>query len=277
MNKIIFILFLFFSSAIFAWNGSGHRVIAQIAYDQLTPSAKEKIDALTEIRFKSKYPDERFLKASTWPDQIRKTSPQYSAWHFIDLPFVKDNIKTAALNAQNVATEITEAEKIVADKSEKNNRRAKYLSFLIHFLGDIHQPLHCTTLYDTTFPQGDEGGNRFQIKTAISDNLHQYWDEGLGLFYSAPGHYHFYYYQVETLAKQLMAEYPKSFFGARLGVMSPMQWAQESHQLAVTSVYQIQPNAVPTDAYIAQGQTVVREQVVLSGDRLAMVLNNLFK
>ncbi|OGT49040.1 MAG: hypothetical protein A3E82_01320 [Gammaproteobacteria bacterium RIFCSPHIGHO2_12_FULL_38_11] len=276
MKKIIFVLLLFFLTTAFAWNGTGHRIIAQIAYDQLTPTAKEKIDVLTRYRFASKYPDERFLKASTWPDQIKKISPHCSPWHFIDLPFAKNNIQAAPINPQNAVSEITRAEKIVSDISENNNRRAKYLSFLIHFVGDIHQPLHCITLYSKVFPEGDKGGNRFPVKTAISDNLHWYWDEGLGLFYSTPHHYQFHYYQIETIAKQWMADYPPSFFGARLSVMAPIAWAHESHQLAVTSAYQIQPNTTPSQTYIQQGQMIVREQVVLAGDRLAVVLNRVF-
>ncbi|MCX7125193.1 MAG: S1/P1 nuclease [Gammaproteobacteria bacterium] len=275
LNPILICLLLF-STPLFAWNSTGHRIIAQIAYDQLTLTAKEKVDALTAIRFHSKYPEERFLKASTWPDTIRKTAPQCSAWHYIDLPFVKDNIKPAALDPENVVTEITRAEKIVADKTESSDRRAKYLSFLIHFVGDIHQPLHCATLYSKQFPESDRGGNNYFIHTAISKDLHWYWDEGLGLFYSPPHNYQFRYYQVESIAKQWMTQYPPSFFGAKLQNLSIIAWAQEGHQIAVNFVYSIPENTAPSKQYIQQGQTIVREQAVLAGDRLAFVLNKIF-
>ena len=268
---------LLFSTPLFAWNSAGHRIIAQIAYDQLTPAAKKEVDALTAVMFHSRYPEERFLKAATWPDRIRKSMPQYSSWHYIDLPFVKDNIKPAATASDNVVTKIVYAEKTVADQSENIHVRAQYLSFLIHFVGDIHQPLHCATLYSSAFPEGDKGGNDYPIDTPIANNLHWYWDEGLGLFYSAPRHYRFHYDQVEAIAKEWMAAYPPSFFGVKRQQQSVMQWAMEGHNIATTFIYQLPPNTVPTKDYIQQGQMIVKERAVLAGDRLAMVLNGIYQ
>lgn len=276
LKHIIIILFLF-SSPLFAWNSVGHRVIAQIAYDQLTPIAKEKVDALTAVLFHSKYPEARFLKAATWPDSIRKQMPQYTSWHYIDLPFVKDNAHSFSPHTENVVTEIANAETIVANSANTDARRAQYLSFLIHFVGDIHQPLHCVTLYSAQFPKGDKGGNRYLIHTAIASNLHAYWDEGLGLFYSVPGNYQFRYNQVENIATQWMAQYPAADFGAQLQDLSAATWAQESYKIATTFVYQAQLNATPSQSYVQQGQIIVRKQVVLAGDRLAAVLNKLFE
>lgn len=269
-------LSLFFSTTILAWNSTGHRIIAQIAYDQLTPPAKQKIDTLTAVMFHSKYPEDRFLRASTWPDQIKSKTTQYNSWHYINLPYIKNNIKAAPINSENVVWAIAHAEKIISDEKNNNARRAKYLSFLIHFIGDIHQPLHCTTLYSIYFPQGDRGGNDYPINSPIAKNLHQFWDRGAGLFYSAPHDYQFHYFQVEKIATTWMSEYPKTFFAKQLQISSPMQWAQESHQIAVTFVYTLSMNAAPSQAYIQQGQTIAREQSVLAGDRLATVLNQLF-
>lgn len=270
------LLILCFSSPIFAWNNVGHRVIAQIAYDQLTPQTKQKIDALTAVMFHSQYPADRFLCAATWPDQLKMQTTQYNAWHYINLPYIKNNIQPPALNSQNIVWAITYAEKIVADTKENNAQRAKILSFLIHFVGDIEQPLHCTTLYDTQFPHGDRGGNNYLIHSPIANNLHQLWDRGIGLFYSAPNNYQFHYLQVEKIATKWMNEYPTSFFAKQLAEKSPMQWARESRQIAVTFAYQLPLNATPSNDYIQQGQTIVREQSVLAGDRLADILNHIF-
>ena len=152
--KILAIVLFLIPANLFAWNSVGHRIIAQIAYDQLTPTTKAKVDALTKNMFDSQYPDARFLKASTWPDEIRTKTSRYNSWHFIDLPFVKNNATPEKINQQNVVTEIQRAEKIVPDTSQTLARRAKYLSFLVHFVGDIHQPLHCAILYDDQFPHG---------------------------------------------------------------------------------------------------------------------------
>lgn len=275
MRRIL-TLTLFLSFPVFAWNSAGHRVIAQIAYDQLTPQAKEKIDALTAVQFHSPYPEDRFLRASTWPDQIKSKTTQYNAWHYINLPYVKNNIQPPILNSKNVVWAIAHAEKIVTDTTDNNARRAKYLSFLIHFVGDISQPLHCATLYDNHFPQGDRGGNDYPINSPIAKNLHQFWDRGAGLFYSAPHDYQFHYRQVEKIAHRWMQQYPKTFFAAQLANQSVTQWAQESHQIAVTFAYTLPLNANPPETYISEAQVIAREQSVLAGDRLADILNQLF-
>ncbi len=270
---MIAILF-FFSINSFAWDSVGHRIIAQIAYDQLTPQAKKAVDGLTNVMFHSRYPESRFLKASTWPDQIKSQTTQYNAWHYIDLPFDRSGgVSDHVIASDNVVWAILHAEKIVEDNNESQNRRAKYLSFLIHFIGDIHQPMHCVTLYNTHFPQGDQGGNLYPIVSPIATNLHALWDRGLGLFISPKGEYQFHYDQVEQIARQWMAQYPKSFFAVQLQATTPQQWAMESHQIAVTFAYSLPIDAEPSQQYIQQGQTIVREQIVLAGDRLAMVLN----
>lgn len=276
-SKIMLMLStLIFSSHILAWDYAGHRVIGQIAYDQLTPTAKHQIDALTAVMFHSPYPSARFLHASTWPDQIKSQTTQYNAWHFIDLPYVKEGVKPPVLNTDNVVWAIARAEKILENSSSDNSHRAKYLSFLIHFIGDIHQPLHCTTLYSKQFPVGDRGGNLYLIDSPIAKNLHQFWDEGLGLFYSPPHLYAFKYNQVEAIARQWMSQYPRTFFAKQLQLKSPKQWALESHHIATTFVYTLPMNAAPSNQYIQQGQVIVREQSVLAGDRIADVLNAIF-
>ena|SRR3990167_2315581 len=275
--KYLFLIFtLFLTPTVFAWNSVGHRIIAQIAYDQLTPVAKQQVDALTKINFHSPYPSARFLRAAVWPDQIKRKTSQYNTWHYINLPYVKNGVTPAAVNSENVVTEITRAEKIIEDKQNSPARRAEYLSFLIHFVGDIHQPLHCTTLYSSAFPHGDRGGNDYLIDSPIAKNLHQLWDRGLGLFVSSKNNYAFHYWQIEQIATRWMQEYPHSFFGAKLQEQSPMQWAQESHQIAIHFVYTLPENSAPQKEYLHQGKAIVREQSVLAGDRLATALNQIF-
>lgn len=274
MRPLIFLLTLL-STPIFAWNSIGHRIIAQIAYDQLTPTAKTQVDALTDVMFHSPYPDARFSRASTWPDQIKTKTNKYNAWHYIDLPYVKDKIMPSQLSDVNVVTEIIRAEKIVSDKSNSPTKRAEYLSFLIHFVGDIHQPMHCVDLFSTEFPNGDRGGNDYPINSPIAKDLHPLWDRGLGLLVTDRKTYQFHYYQINAIAIKWMAEYPRQFFATKLAMQSPMQWALESHQIAVNFAYSLSENAVPSAQYIQQGQAIVREQIVLAGDRLADVLNQI--
>ncbi|MDP1574701.1 MAG: S1/P1 nuclease [Coxiellaceae bacterium] len=274
---VIFFPLTFIVTNAFAWGNVGHRLVAQIAYDELTPQAKAKIDNLTAVYFHSPYPEARFLRAATWPDTIRKKAPGYNAWHYSDAPFVKDNIRPPMQNSENVAWAIVRAEHIISDPKSTQAERATNLSFLIHFVGDIHQPLHCVSLYSNQFPEGDRGGNLYRIQSVSVDNLHGYWDQGLGLLYSAPhAPYLFRYQQIQVLAKQWMARYPRAFFGPRLTEKSTNSWAKEGYNLSTTFAYTIPQNAAPNDRYVQEGQAIVRAQIVLAGYRLADILNVIF-
>jgi S1/P1 Nuclease len=268
---------LLFTTAVFAWGSVGHRLVAQIAYDELTPQAKAKVDSLTAVYFHSPYPEARFLRAATFPDTLRKKAPGTTPWHYIDQPFIKDSVKPSLLNSKNVVWAIPEVERVISDPKSTQAERATSLSFLIHFVGDIHQPLHCVSLYSPQFPEGDRGGNLYRINTAVADNLHGYWDRGLGLFYRSPNRpYSFRYPQIEAMAKQWMAQYPRAFYGARLTEKSPQAWATEGYVIATTVAYATPQNAVPNEQYDLKGQVIVREQIVLAGYRLADELNRLF-
>lgn len=278
-TKIIFILLasLLFTSVSVAWNSAGHRIVAQIAYDRLTPKAKASVDAITAILFHSNNADKRFLSASSWPDQIKTATTRYSSWHFIDLPINEGGAPIPPLKKKyNVVWAIGLSEKMLKNPSTNIYQRAKYLSFLIHFIGDIHQPLHCTTLYSPQFPHGDMGGNLYPIQTPIAQFLHPYWDDGLGLLYSPPNHYLFGLSTVEKMATQWTQLYSRQYFEKQLQEQLAMQWAEDSHAYAVSFVYSIPMNTKPTQAYIQEGQTIVRKQIVLAGYRLADALNQLY-
>lgn len=257
----ISLIVLFFSTSIFAWNSVGHRVVAQIAYDNLTPIAKQKIDTLTAVDFNSPYPEQRFTQAATWPDFIKKKNHDYDTWHYVDYPI--DN------NA-NVVWAISEAQRILNDKNQNEKTATMYLNFLIHFVGDIHQPLHCGF-------KKDEGGNLYRLKGTFAKDLHQFWDEGLGLFYShAPKPYPFHYWEIEAIAKKWEAQFPVSFFKNQLQEKSPSQWALDNHQIDSSFVYQTPEDADPSQTYIQNGQLIVQKNTVLAGYRLANILNEIF-
>jgi hypothetical protein len=149
LRILIFIYLFLFSSYAIAWSATGHKIVAQIAYDNLIPMTK------TQIGLEEK----EFIQAATWADQIRgeRNTQQFDAWHHLQLvPAINKN--RAVLKNPNIAS----TDKLLA------------LRFLTHLVGDIHQPLHCT--------QDDKGGNRFLINSPHAKNLHALWDGGVGLF-----------------------------------------------------------------------------------------------
>jgi hypothetical protein len=169
MNKFIQIalLSLLVQSSSFAWGPIGHRVVGQVAEYHLTPKAKLEVKKILSV--------ESLAQVSTWADYIksdrkwRKASP----WHYVSI----DDGKTYESSTKNPKGDIVEAiaryTKILKDKKVKLKDRAIALKFLVHFYGDIHQPLHVGHKHD-------RGGNSVKLKWfGKSTNLHSIWDVDL--------------------------------------------------------------------------------------------------
>lgn len=288
--RILIILTILVLSSLpaFGWNAAGHKVIAQLAYNQLSATEKQKIDAILKTRFKDNDPNNRFLSAAVWPDEIKNQAKYKNtiAWHYIDLPVKIINGKPRAIKSlpqtvePNVVWAIDDVESRLKKKSLSRRTQAKYLSFLIYLVGNIHQPLNCATLISKKYhfepPQGDEGGNRYVIQTPISNNLHTYWDEGLGLLHHSSKDY-FNYYKIVQLVN-IWAQETRNDLSIEKEIADdpkPSQWAQNSYQLAVQHAYTISYGDKPTEKYITVGRKIVRRQIMLAGDRLAIILQHL--
>jgi hypothetical protein len=170
--------------ALFAWDGCGHEMVATIAYEQLPADVKAKVDKV----FADDPRGRKFVDAANWPDDIkqgqRNDAPAAhlnKPWHYVDIPYhayqseIEDVLTNRGVTVNprreksaNVVTAITYYANYLKTARGTNRSRADALSFLIHFVGDVHQPLHCVTVEDTlpnyTPPEkGDLGGNGFGI------------------------------------------------------------------------------------------------------------------
>lgn len=276
--KILFIIGTFiFSLNALAWDSTGHRLIAAIAYQQLTPAARQQIDALTKT-LDPDYPAlSRFYYAATWADQIRNQDINaFNSWHFINYPFSVDGTPGQPPDPENVVWAINQSQQVLASTKASQYEKSIFLRFLLHFVGDVHQPLHCVQRYSKAFPNGDRSGNLVPINNRYAPNLHAYWDQGLGAFRLPHKRYPLSNKQITQLAAQLSATYPRQYFGARINDMQPADWAKESFQLAAQFVYNVPANRQLTQDYIQQGQKITAEQIVLAGYRLANALNQLY-
>jgi len=167
-----------------AWNATGHMAVAQIAWRNLTPAAKAQVNDLLahSVSYASwlrqmptNYPDRDlyiFMRAATWPDDIRKSAADRPAWHYVDLPFV---LKTASYNpgpavtapvVPNAETELLGQTYVLSLTHAAPVDRAASLCWVAHLTGDIHQPLHTTSLFSPIFTSGDRGGNSIQLSPA---------------------------------------------------------------------------------------------------------------
>lgn len=271
---IIASILLTFGQACFAWNFIGHAVIAQIAYEHLTPKAKAHVDQLVNV-FSREYPSiTSFQRMAAWADAIRQDGmTEFSLWHFINKPFSPDGSRLPYYPQQNVAWAISQSERSLATAKNPFNQ-ALSLAFLSHFVGDIEQPLHCATRVTQQFPQGDQGGNLYLIKSDITTNLHGLWDQGLGLYV---------YHSNQSVSKQInrlviniQQQYPMSRFNKALADPNPYHWANHSFDTAKYFVYNTPQNQQPSTAYITKGQKIVMRQSALAGYRLAEILNRAF-
>lgn len=252
----------------------GHLIIAQIAYDHLTPETRQWVNEFSTIPIPDYPKSNHFVTSATWADQIKGNgNSQYNTWHYIDLPIEQDNIKAPPPDGQNVVWAIEHCIAALTNPHSTPNEKALNLRLLIHFVGDIHQPLHTASFYSKRWRTGDHGGNFYTITHPYAKNLHRYWDSGLGFLINDTASTATKQAQIKQLATQLEKKYPPSTFSPTLRATHPRQWAAESHQLAQNFAYTIPQYAIPSPYYQQHGQIIAQKQIALAGYRLAEVLN----
>jgi hypothetical protein len=288
------------STPAFSWNGTGHRVIAFAAWQRLKPKTRERVIALLERHPDYKtiltqgVPETAdretraraaFLMAAVWPDMLRsdprfydpaRNEPQpqriagfpdqqkHGNWHYKDIPFSPDGTplgKPDEVNAETAMAQILNGiDKPIDDPASP----AYLLPWLLHIVGDVHQPLHCTSRYVKAQPTGDRGGNEVWVEGPR--RLHAYWDDLPGRDESIKG--------VETIANALP-------FPWRVRTRTVDAWIKEGFEIARTDVYSFgfqvgsreQPIQLP-NTYRPDAEALARKRMAIAAIRLAHVLND---
>ncbi|WP_062100059.1 S1/P1 nuclease [Caulobacter sp. CCH5-E12] len=266
-----------------AWGGSGHKVIAQIAQARLSPKAREAANALLAASDDGSGHD--FVEASTWADEVRGQSAQMRAltatWHYANLdvagPVVREacpqtpyerGLASGTGQGACLITKLDHFMKTLADPKLPARERGLALRYLIHLVGDGHQPLH---MADSC---GDRGGNAKLVETSSGEdmNLHSYWDTGVVRQLAR---------NPTALAKTLNSRISKSQ-ARRWASDNTATWFSQAHGLAVRYAYsgETSPCRVAsvrrlTPQYEAEARRVAAEQLEKAGVRLAAVLNGL--
>jgi hypothetical protein len=254
-----------------AWGKEGHILTALIAEQGLTPKTKEK---LIELGFTSIGQDE----VCNFADHVRrkKEFPQYfksGPWHFVDIPYgeIKSHQQAddfIAAHNPNVCAQIDNFARRLRSLNTDRNDKQEAVKFLVHFVGDVHQPLQCCT-------RNDKGGNSLKVhylgKGGKSLNLHHCWDTNLVL---------------EATAKQPLPEVAQKWFTEDIGLelnLRPNEWAYESYLLANKIVYTQDDKELPRDgivnlerSYVDKGAACVKLRIQKGGARLARLLNSIF-
>jgi len=242
-----------------------------------------------------------FMIAATWADQIKSLggyttdgdhggnrpegSPDPSGnhgysdklrhkyWHFVDTPFTEDGSTLPSIPVPNAGERIALFRGVLGSNA-KDALKSYDLVWLLHLVGDVHQPLHCATRVSAAFPEGDDGGNGVKLSCdECPSNLHAYWDDLAGTSSSVQNAIEPVIEAGKTLAKADPTMAAKA---------DEKEWIAESFQATKATVYQPPIGAgagpfAPTNTYAAAAETVARERITLAGARLARLLNRELK
>jgi hypothetical protein len=274
-------------AAALGWGKGGHMMTAYIAYERLGPRAKVQAARLLSIPMPlSEGAD--FVRASYWADEARaRMKDRYGfsgPYHFIDYPFSTDGTPLPDLPApENAVTALHKYVAVLKSGTAADESKAEALRFVIHIVGDLHQPLHCVSKVSRRLPNGDEGGNRFGIKDPNGldsrYNLHKYWDNGMERFprmgpdYAPPP-----MAAIGPAAAEAMRANPDSAAEWRAsGAEDFTAWALEGSELARLYAYRgIGRGRVPSERYEERAFAISQHQVAWAGYRLARLLNEIW-
>ncbi len=181
-------------------------------------------------------------------------------------------IETVPEHKQNVVWAIQQSRKVLHSDKSNDFEKAFFLRMLIHLVADIHQPLHCVSLYSEQYPKGDAGGNLYTVQSGYGDNLHAVWDNGVGYFRRYTGKN-----RINSMAKAITKDYPPLHLRQQINRLRPQQWLDESAQIANDFVYQALSDQRLSREYLQQGRDIVELQLALAGYRLATILNSELK
>ena len=255
LKKIFIAVFFIFGIAeASAWGVTGHRVVAEIAENHLTNRAKRKLKKLIG--------KQKLAYWANWPDNVRN-SPEWkntSTWHYVNIPPQESKEKFIEQlknnNKPNIYTAIQNVKGIIVDKNTPNADREIYLRFLVHFLGDMMQPMH-------TGREEDLGGNLIKIQFFKKDtNLHSLWDSGLIDNTK---------YSYTEYARVLDVKSKEEINQIQSGSLE--DWLYESHQAANQLYDSVKPGENYSYDYQEQYKDLLERQLLHAGLRLAKILN----
>lgn len=269
MQRFVFIVFsaLVLLSGIqpsFAWGRQGHRIVAEIAASELSPLAEKQIASLLDAPARVSLVD-----VSDWADRIRRSRRETGPWHYVDIEITSKgyNHDRDCAGDGCVVGQIDRDIAILRDRQLDRSVRAEALRFLVHFVGDLHQPLHCAD-------DQDRGGNGIYVVLAgHRTNMHAVWDDDVVRALNG---------RPEDVAQSLAARIsPNEKLRWSRGTAA--DWANESFRLARSEIYSryrasqgtMAPIILPP--YYAQREApIAAGQLARAGVRLAAILNRIF-
>jgi nuclease S1 len=261
MNRILFFLVaaaLLIPAPARAWGTLGHRLVARLADGQLTPQARAQIAGLL-----SGEAEPSLAGIANWADDLRDNDPELgkrtARWHYVNIGSHDCGYQAGrdCRHGDCVVEAIRRQSAVLGDRGRSRAERLQALKFIVHFVGDVHQPLHASNT-------SDRGGNDFQVNyRGQGSNLHSVWDSGLlksaGL-------------DEDAYLRRLQAAPALAGSTGPLLPNAPAQWAEQSCKLVT------QPGFYPArarldDGYYARFRPLAEQRLREGGSHLAQLLN----
>lgn len=278
----------------FGWGKVGHMIVAAIAYEKLDEEQRLSVTELLKAhpdfsRWAKGFQTVQgemdlgmylMMRASVWPDEIRsEDNPNHKFhrpdWHFIsyELRFPNPTTTPETSVTPNVVSAINRAVDVVNDGDVEPEVRAMFLAWLIHLVGDLHQPLHCATFFSTQFKKGDMGGNLFWVaENGKPQKLHSLWDKSL-----SKSDEDLSITEIKKKAVQLLetnSAMPSTFDPKSISIESFNLSAQKVHLNGrlLGSKTKTNPPELP-NGYVAAMEDLAKSRCLLGGKDLSMMLN----
>ncbi|MFS4467603.1 S1/P1 nuclease [Maribacter sp. 2210JD10-5] len=256
MKRLTLLLFLIvqttFGNDVY-WSKTGHRVVGEVAEHYLSRKARKEIAKLLN--------GQSLAAVSNFGDEIKADNKyrKFSPWHYVNYPADKKYGDVPPSEHGDLVMGINECITIVKDENSSKEDRAFYLKFLVHLIGDLHQPMHVGRLED-------KGGNDLQVQWfGNGSNLHRVWDLNMikdyGMSYTELAE------KLPVINKEQVEELQKG---------DVYDWVEESQDLANSLYESVEVGEKLGYRYSYEWWNTVETQLQKGGIRLAVVLNRIF-
>lgn len=255
MRNLVILLFLI-PTLSFAtiWGKNGHRVTGHIAQKHLSKKAKKAINALLE--------GNSLAFASTYADEIKSDASfsKYYPWHYVNYPLTETYNNTQKSEEGDIIVAINNCIRVLKNATSSKEDKVFYLKLLIHFIGDLHQPMHAGR-------EEDRGGNDIQVQWfGQGSNLHKVWDTNLIESYKMS-----YYELGDELDNATTKKERKTMQEGTV-----VDWLDESHAYTKELYGSVTTGKKLGYSYSYKYNPILFEQLKKGGFRLAKILNEVF-
>ncbi len=312
---LVCVLLLAFSVSAFAWDDSGHKLVAYIAWQQMSQTARDRavqilLNAPEDSQLNALYPTppdadfttypigarsraakqrDYFMIVAYWADIVRdrkyekRSRYHHGTWHYLDTFWREAGGKIESLpemenDKENVVERLFAFDKVLRS-DDKDPEKAIALAWILHLSGDIHQPLHASGRVTPEEPKGDAGGNTFSLSPPDAkrkENLHWFWDSIVVRTVPRKADASDAEYLL-PLGNAIMKKHPLVRMQNRLEIGKFDVWQQESFEIASRRLYPktLLRNQMPSAAYNKMAFEIAEQQIALAGYRLGTWLNQI--